>query len=57
MLRIPHCIDIQLIDGSKIVSLTHQPHSAPQNIIVLLLVPSSVRGRVNPGSSVAGRIR
>jgi hypothetical protein len=27
MLRIPHCLDSQLRNGSKIVSLMHRPHS------------------------------
>jgi hypothetical protein len=26
MLRIPHCLDSRLIDGGKVVSLTHRPH-------------------------------
>jgi hypothetical protein len=30
MLRIPHCLDNRLIDGGKVVSLTHQPHFTPQ---------------------------
>jgi hypothetical protein len=30
MLRIPHCLDNRLIDGGKVVSLTHPPHFTPQ---------------------------
>jgi hypothetical protein len=30
MLRITHCLDDQLIDGGKVVSLTHRPRSTPQ---------------------------
>jgi hypothetical protein len=30
MLRIPHCLDNRLTDGSKIGSLTRQPRSTPQ---------------------------
>jgi hypothetical protein len=30
MLRIPHCLDNRLIDGSKAVSPTHPPHFTPQ---------------------------
>jgi hypothetical protein len=30
MLRIPHCLDNGLIDGGKVVSLTHPPHFTPQ---------------------------
>jgi hypothetical protein len=30
MLRIPHCLDTQFTDGSKFVSPTHRPCSAPQ---------------------------
>jgi hypothetical protein len=30
MLRIPHCLDNRLIDGGKIVSPLHRPHSIPQ---------------------------
>jgi hypothetical protein len=26
MLRIPHCLDNRLIDGGKVISLTHPPH-------------------------------
>jgi hypothetical protein len=29
MLRILHCLDSRLIDGGKVVSLTHQPHFTP----------------------------
>jgi hypothetical protein len=31
-LRNPHCIDNRLTDGSKDVSLTYRPRSAPRNI-------------------------
>jgi hypothetical protein len=31
MLRIPHCLDSRLTDGSKVVSPTHPPHFTPQN--------------------------
>jgi hypothetical protein len=30
MLRIPHCLDIRLTDGGKVVSPTHPPHFTPQ---------------------------
>jgi hypothetical protein len=30
MLRIPHCLDNRLIDGSKVVSPTHQLYFTPQ---------------------------
>jgi hypothetical protein len=30
MVRIPHCLDNRFIDGGKVVSLTHPPHSTPQ---------------------------
>jgi hypothetical protein len=30
MLRIPHCLDKRLVDGGKVVSLTHPPHFTPQ---------------------------
>jgi hypothetical protein len=30
MLRIPHCLDNRLIDGGKVISLTHRPLSTPQ---------------------------
>jgi hypothetical protein len=30
MLRILHCLDNRLIDGGKVVSLTHPPHFTPQ---------------------------
>jgi hypothetical protein len=30
MLRIPHCLDNRLTDGSKVVSPTHWPHFTPQ---------------------------
>jgi hypothetical protein len=30
MLRIPHCLDNQLIDGGKVVSPTHPPHFTSQ---------------------------
>jgi hypothetical protein len=30
MLRIPHCLDNRLTDGSKVVSPTHPPRSTPQ---------------------------
>jgi hypothetical protein len=30
MLRIRHCLDNRLIDGGKVVILTHQPHFTPQ---------------------------
>jgi hypothetical protein len=45
MLRIPHCLDNQLTDDGKAVSLTHQPHFTPQkHFFLLLLVLISVRG-------------
>jgi hypothetical protein len=30
MLRIPHCLDNRLINGGKVVSLTHPPHFTPK---------------------------
>jgi hypothetical protein len=30
MFRIPHCLDIRLTDGGKVVSPTHRPRSNPQ---------------------------
>jgi hypothetical protein len=30
MLRIPHCTDNRLIDGSETVRITHRPRSTPQ---------------------------
>jgi hypothetical protein len=30
MLRIPHCLDNRLTDGSKVVIPTHRPRSTPQ---------------------------
>jgi hypothetical protein len=30
MLRIPHCLDNQLTDGSKVVSPMHRPHFTTQ---------------------------
>jgi hypothetical protein len=30
MLRIPHCLDNRLTDGSKVVSPMHRPRSTPQ---------------------------
>jgi hypothetical protein len=30
MLRIPHCLEILLTDGGKVVSLTHRLRSTPQ---------------------------
>jgi hypothetical protein len=49
MLRIPHCLDNRLIDGCKVVSLTHTPHFTPQkhyyfNVSGVLI---SVRGWLN----------
>jgi hypothetical protein len=38
MLRIPHCLDNRLIDGGKVVSLTHTPHFTPQKHYYLLNV-------------------
>jgi hypothetical protein len=31
MLSIPHCLDIRLADGGKVVGPTHRPRSTPQN--------------------------
>jgi hypothetical protein len=52
MLRIPHCLDNQWTDGGKVVNPAHRPRFTPQNIIFLLLVLISVRGRVNPKAVV-----
>jgi hypothetical protein len=41
MLRIPRCLDNRLIDGGKVVSPTHRPHS-PETFFFLVLI--SVRG-------------
>jgi hypothetical protein len=30
MIKIPHCLDNGLTDGSNVVSPTHRPHSTPQ---------------------------
>jgi hypothetical protein len=30
LLRIAHCLDNRLADGSKVVSATHPPHFTPQ---------------------------
>jgi hypothetical protein len=43
MLRITHCLDNQLTDGGKVVSLTHRA-LLPRNIIFPLLVLISVGG-------------
>jgi hypothetical protein len=43
-LRIPHYLDIRLIDGGKVVSPTHRPRSTPRNIIFLLLVLIALPG-------------
>jgi hypothetical protein len=52
MLRFPHFLDNQLIDGSKVVSPTRRPPFTPKNIPRIFLVLISVRGH-----SAAGRIR
>jgi hypothetical protein len=45
MLRIPYCLDNELIDGSDIVRLTNRPLSTPQKYFSFLsLVLISVRG-------------
>jgi hypothetical protein len=46
MLRIPHILDDQHIDGGKVVSPTHQPHFTPQKHYFILMFPVliSVRG-------------
>jgi hypothetical protein len=32
LLGIPHCLDNQLTDGGKVVSLTHRPRFTPQKL-------------------------
>jgi hypothetical protein len=54
ILRIPHCLGIGLIDGGKVVSLTHQPRCTPQKHFFGF---GTHRGSVNPGPSAAVRIR
>jgi hypothetical protein len=49
MLRILHCIDNQLTDGGKVVSLMLRPCSTPQKHFLVLI---SVRDRVNPRTTV-----
>jgi hypothetical protein len=44
MLRIPHHLDIRLIDGSKVVSPTHRSHFTPQKLFFMFPVLISVRG-------------
>jgi hypothetical protein len=48
MLRIPLCLDNRLTGGGKVVSPVRRPSSNPRNIIFMLLLLISVRGRVNP---------
>jgi hypothetical protein len=56
MLKMPHCLDSRLIDGGKVVSLTHPPHFTLQNFNVS---GTHFCKRLNkhPGPSAAGRIR
>jgi S-methylmethionine-dependent homocysteine/selenocysteine methylase len=35
MLRIPHCLDSELTDGGKVVSLTRRLRSTPQTLFSL----------------------
>jgi hypothetical protein len=49
MLRIPHCIENWLKDGSKVVSLIHQSSFTPQKHFLALI---SVRGSINPRAIV-----
>jgi hypothetical protein len=44
MLQFPHCLDNRLTDGGKVVGRA----LLPRNIIALLRVLISVRGRANP---------
>jgi hypothetical protein len=44
MLRIPHCLDSRLIDGGKVVRLTHRLRSTPQKHFFFLLILVSVGG-------------
>jgi hypothetical protein len=48
MLRFPHFLDNQLMDGGKVVSLTHWPPFTPRIFLVVI----SVRGSVNPRAIV-----
>jgi hypothetical protein len=61
MLRIPHCLDNRLIDGRKVVSLTHPPHFTPQkhyyfnannnNVLFRQVLKINMRGTLQPSSN------
>jgi hypothetical protein len=56
MLRIPYCLDNRLIDGGKVISLTHPPHFTHKKYyyyLLMLLVLISVRDRLKNGCSFA----
>jgi hypothetical protein len=44
MLRIPHCLDNRLRDGSKVVSPTYRQHVTPQKHYYFYVSGISVRG-------------
>jgi hypothetical protein len=48
MLRIPHCLDNQLIDGGKDVSPTHQPNFIPHKLYFFCYRLSKPQGIVRP---------
>jgi hypothetical protein len=48
MLRIPHYLNNQLIDGGKVVSPTHQPHFTPQKHYFFFMFPVLISVDSNP---------
>jgi hypothetical protein len=48
MLRISHCLDNRLTDGSEVVGLTHRQRSTPQITIRTALTTGYNRGRTGP---------
>jgi hypothetical protein len=38
MLRIPHCLENQLIDGGKVVNPTRRPRFTPSNLPIAISV-------------------
>jgi hypothetical protein len=57
MLRIPHCLDNRLTNVRKVVTLRTGRALFIRKIISVLLVIISVRHRITPEPSAAGRIR
>jgi hypothetical protein len=55
MLRIPHFLDNQLTGGGEVISLTHRPHSTPQedSWYSFLLEVESIGNRTRTSGSVA----